>query len=324
MKKLVILIDPSASGFNLGDTIITSAVRQELCSLLNSEEVWPVALHQRLSSLHRRRLKLCDAAIVAGSNMLSLARWPMLREPRWPVSLQDVPVLKARVVLAGVGWSNPSQRTNMLGRWFYKKVLNPAVVHAVRDSYTATRMNELGYANVLNTSCPTLWGLADEHCKQIPQGKAREVVTTLTDYSPDRTLDRELLENLKRSYRRVWFWPQGSLDARYLKELGFDDISPIDASIAAFDKLLTTSDSLDYVGTRLHGGIRALQKGRRTLIVNVDHRASTIATDTGLRVCERSAVTSLSEMVEESWPTELRLPWDAIVRWRRGVQGALA
>jgi hypothetical protein len=41
---------------------------------------------------------------------------------------------------------------------------------------------------------------------------------------------------------------------------------------------------VDFVGARLHGGIRALQRGRRTLTIALDNRAREIAGDTGMPV----------------------------------------
>ncbi len=48
-----------------------------------------------------------------------------------------------------------------------------------------------------------------------------------------------------------------------------------------YDEILEQAD-LDYVGTRLHAGIRALRKGR----------------------------------LHGTWKTEIRMPWEAIETWK--------
>ena len=44
-------------------------------------------------------------------------------------------------------------------------------------------------------------------------------------------------------------------------------------TLEAFDNLLESEIDLDYIGTRLHAGIRAIQKKRRSIIIGVDNRA---------------------------------------------------
>lgn len=56
-----------------------------------------------------------------------------------------------------------------------------------------------------------------------------------------------------------------------------------------FDTVLANED-IDFVGTRLHGGIRALQKKKRSLIIAVDNRAIELGADTGLPVIDRSCL----------------------------------
>lgn len=60
---------------------------------------------------------------------------------------------------------------------------------------------------------------------------------------------------------------------------------------------------VDYVGTRLHGGIRALQKNVRTLIIGVDNRAIEKKKDFNLPVVER-------EMIVDQLEIEINRPYD--------------
>ena len=49
------------------------------------------------------------------------------------------------------------------------------------------------------------------------------------------------------------------------------------SSVDAETDALIQDTECDYIGTRLHGGIRALQHGRRSLILSVDNRAVVLA-----------------------------------------------
>ena len=50
------------------------------------------------------------------------------------------------------------------------------------------------------------------------------------------------------------------------------------------------SENIDYVGTRLHAGIRALQHKKRTIIIGIDNRAIEKAKDFNLTVIDRKNI----------------------------------
>ena len=64
---------------------------------------------------------------------------------------------------------------------------------------------------------------------------------------------------------------------------------------------------MDFVGTRLHGGIRALQKGHRTLIIGIDNRAIEINRDTGLPVLNSEEMNRLPDIIEARYDTKIDL-----------------
>ena len=79
-------------------------------------------------------------------------------------------------------------------------------------------------------------------------------------------------------------------------------------------------DDLDYVGTRLHAGIRALSKGHRSLVISIDNRAECIGADTGLPVLRREDVMiALAEKVHSQIRAEIRMPWENIQKFRESV-----
>jgi hypothetical protein len=86
-------------------------------------------------------------------------------------------------------------------------------------------------------------------------------------------------------------------------------------SVAEYSALLD-SEPVDVVGSRLHGGIRALQRGRRAQIMAIDNRAREIARDTGLSVLERDDLAGLRRWIENPAPLRLELPRQAIAEWR--------
>jgi len=115
-------------------------------------------------------------------------------------------------------------------------------------------------------------------------------------------------------YDSLVFWPQGSRDARYCSILA-SDIEQLPAGLPALDKALSDSCT-DFLGTRLHAGIRALQHGRRATIVAIDNRAQEIARDTNLPVIQRSLPAAARDLVLQQRSLRLTLPREEIERWR--------
>ena len=100
-----------------------------------------------------------------------------------------------------------------------------------------------------------------------------------------------------------------------LKEV-FPDLVLLGPTLAAYDAALAAGD-VDFVGNRLHGGIRALQHTRRALILSVDNRATEIARDTGLPVMSLTeGMEALRARIRQPDPIEITLPHDAIADWR--------
>ena len=60
---------------------------------------------------------------------------------------------------------------------------------------------------------------------------------------------------------------------------------------------MDSDKELDYVGTRLHAGVRAMQKGRRSIILSIDNRAREMGKDYNLNVIERNDIYKLEEYI---------------------------
>ena len=88
----------------------------------------------------------------------------------------------------------------------------------------------------------------------------------------------------------------------------------IPSTLDAFDAALDQEDT-DYVGTRLHGGIRALQHGRRSLIIAIDNRAREMHKDFNIPVLERDEIEKLEDWICGESTTDIRIPIDEIERF---------
>jgi polysaccharide pyruvyl transferase WcaK-like protein len=313
--KSIALFDTSIATLNLGDRIIIDSVLEELQGLFLQDFVQTIPTHLPLDRNARRIASNSSFTIVGGTNLLTSH---MNNYRQWKVTLWDA-VFLSTVVLMGVGWWQYQAHADLYTRMLLKRILHSTMYHSVRDRYTAQQLDAAGIDNVLVTGCPTMWGLSEEHCFSIPRDKGNAVVTTITDYTRDHQADRKQLEYLLNNYTQVFIWQQGSQDLSYLKELSLNhpSLTMIPSNVAAYNKLLSSHENIDYVGSRLHAGIRALQYGRRSIIIGIDNRATEMHKDFGLPVVARGDIETLQQMIETPFTTALNMPWEAINTWKQ-------
>ena len=196
-----------------------------------------------------------------------------------------------------------------------KTALSGRYIHSVRDEYTKKQLELAGIRNVVNTGCPTMWRLTPALLSGIPTRKADVALCTVTDYNRDPATDAQFLSTVKRLYRKVIIWPQGSKDIEYLSELRVDaEILP--HSFDAFLEFLNSDVHFDYIGTRLHAGIRCLNARKRSIVIMVDNRAREISRDTGLACVARGDIPALEQWIRCPRPVELKLNTEAIAMWK--------
>ncbi|MFC3199656.1 polysaccharide pyruvyl transferase family protein [Parapedobacter deserti] len=307
-----IIFDTSIGTTNLGDHIIMDSVYRIADELFIDDFVINVPTHFSIHPKDLPKLRKYDMGIVGGTNLL---KNDTLRSSQWKVGVKDLMVLHHKAVLLGVGWWQYQEKpVSVYSRMMYKGLLSQKYLHAVRDNYTLQKLNEMGIRNVINTGCPTVWELDEPHCSQINPAKRDIVVTTITDYMRDADNDRRMLEILKKNYREVHVWIQGLKDRTYIESLA-PDIHYIAPKLSAFDAFLE-KHPCEYVGTRLHAGIRALQKKRRAIIIGIDNRALEMRNDIGLNVLERQRIELLEEKIHEEMSVRLYLNDEAIQRWK--------
>ncbi|MGR5413686.1 polysaccharide pyruvyl transferase family protein [Vibrio astriarenae] len=312
MYNSISLYDPSISTKNVGDEIISESVQRELA------EIFPFAQFLKFSSHSTRSLEMvkransADISIVGGSNLLSPR---MLRYRQMKINVFDL-IYTNNLVLLGPGWQCYQNNVDLLAKYFYLNKFDKSVIHSVRDEYTVQRLKSIGFDNVINTGCPTMWKLTEEHCRKIKKTKSSSVVFTLTDYSKDHVNDKLLFEILERNYENVYFWPQGLKDTDYAKEIGiYSRVKIIPPRLADYSDFLD-SNECDYIGTRLHGGIKALQKSRRTIIIGIDNRAMEKKKDFNINVVERDNILDIEKVINSEFETDIKLNVENINKFK--------
>lgn len=306
-----VILNTSINSDNLGDDIIMENCSQQLLKTSLPALLYQVPTHSLPSETEKLLLRRASFKILCGTNILS---GRMRSYGLWKMD-QDVSLYK-NTVLMGVGFDKDNSVPDAYTKQLFHTILSETYIHSVRDSNAEKQLKAIGIHNVINTACPTMWDLTEEHCKNIPQSKASEVVTTITDYKKDYYRDKRMLEILLDNYQTVYFWIQGSGDFAYLDRLQMTDkVQLIPATLAAYEQLLQNS-TVDYVGTRLHSGIEALRYKHRSLIISIDNRAKCIAEDTDLPVLMREDIDGyLAEKIQSKWETKIRLPEENIRKW---------
>lgn len=320
MKKVLIL-DTSIATQNIGDEIINDSIRMNWAELYDKNYICRYPTHtppyawwqQLIVSRKFNLLAKSDYKFLCGTNALYTNMMRPL--PQWNIFPWNASFFKDTILL-GVGSGVNSKHVNMYTKHLYKKVLSKKFIHSTRDEYTKYMLENLGY-RAINTGCPTLWGFTDDFCRKIPTTKSSKVLFTLTSYQPDIVNDKLMVDTLRNNYEELFFWPQTPTDLDYLCELGNFDVMIVTPNLCAYDKILNNND-IDYIGNRLHGGIRALQHGCRSLIVAIDYRAVNMSKHYGLPIIERENIRSkLDSFINSSNETKIvGLDFEVIEKWK--------
>jgi hypothetical protein len=272
--------------------------------------------HDFLGQVSRNLIRQSKISIVGGTNILDSHAFSS--NALWKLRLVDACALRS-VLLLGVGWRGYAGPAGRITRAVLRRVLSPAMQHSVRDSYTAGKLAQV-IPNVSNTACMTMWTLTPDWCAALPRKRAAAAVTTLTFYNPDRVADTALLRLLVAKYSRVFFWPQQFEDQAYVESLGVPGVTSLRPNLRSYNAFLNSED-VDFIGTRLHGGIRAMQKGHRALIIGIDNRATEINRDTNLPVVQRQDLAAVEAWIDDGRATEITLPMPAIRAWKAQLAG---
>lgn len=312
-NDILVLFDASLHSQNMGDGIIQQYCGTVIGELLTDKTTISVPTHV-LPSMHE--LKIISESgkkIVCGTNLLTShyedhSNWTM------PKNLYGY----NEIITMGVGWDCYCDEISPVSKYVYKMIFSKTGLHSVRDSYTEKKFHQMGIHNVVNTGCPTLWRLSKNHCAAIPTHKAKNVVTTITDYNRSIKHDCKMLKILLEEYEKVFVWIQGAEDFEYLKQLiPIEKVDIIPNSIEKYTKVLR-EEEVDYVGTRLHAGIHALNQGVRSLVIAIDNRAIELGRDVNLPILMREDIENeLATRINAPIITKIVLPMENIVLWKR-------
>ena len=318
--KRIICFDTSIATSNMGDYIIAESCDRELKKLLSGNFVMRFPTHTPVSHFYQdfrkfgggRYRDYADYKFVYGTNLLNCNMFTPT--PTWNVNIFNLRMVKG-VICLGVGMGSDSIKPNGYTKLLLKNILNPNAIHSARDEKTAEFLKSMGL-RALNTGCTTTWELTNEFCSTIPKTKGKNVVFTLTDYKRDYSADRSMIEILRRNYEKLYFWVQGVEDYNYLEQLGENkNVIIVGSSLAEYENILKQQD-IDYVGTRLHAGIKAIQLKRRSIIIEVDNRATDMKNSINLNTVKREKIISLEEMINSKFATQLEINTDSILAWK--------
>lgn len=305
----IILFDTSQNTKNMGDQIIMENCLLQLEDTINYHNAKHISTHTipEIDEIFDGKTK-----ILCGTNILSckMRTYKLWKLPRKIDLYYDI-------ILLGIGFDSYNDKPDLYTKLFMKYILSREGLHSVRDSFSERCLRKMGIKNVINTCCPTMWNLTPEHCATIPKQMSKNVVCTVTDYCQDIEYDKAMIKILLECYHTVYLWLQGDKDLDYIRILGVEKkVILIQNTLEAYDEVLSIDD-LDYIGTRLHAGIRALSKGHRSIIISIDNRAECIATDTGLPVVARKNVpTELRKRITSDFVTKISLPIENIEKWK--------
>ncbi|XZF76229.1 polysaccharide pyruvyl transferase family protein [Bacillus sp. AL-1R] len=314
----VLLLDTSVGSANKGDDIIMKCVRHHLFEIIKEHYVYTLPTH--VSPFHwyqvaRNSFRVQDFSkakfkFVGGSNLLTTNMFTHF--PQWNINLFNYGPL-AGSVLVGVG-AGKGDKINRYTRLLYKKVLSHEFIHSVRDERTKKMLEEIGL-KAINTGCATLWSLTPEFCSEIPKQKSESVVFTLT-YDPNGPLkeDQFLIDILVKNYKNVHFWVQGDQDLKYFRNFNnIEKIHVLPPILDEFDRILNTD--IDYVGTRLHGGIFAMRHKKRSIIIAIDERARGMSETYKINSIDRNNLEGLESMINSEFSTEVNVDFNKVNDW---------
>lgn len=316
--KRILLFEPSIATLNLGDHIIVESIKRELGFLLRdafvveqSTQTPIMHFYQRTDERYQQEAQ-ADYKFVCGSNLF----WDNMLHPmpQWNINAFNCQSA-ADSILVGVGSSTRMTGVNRYTQHLYKKVLSKNYIHSARDEATKQHIESLGL-KAMNTGCATMWSLNEEHCSRIPTKKGDRVVFTLTEYLKDVSKDRELIDILERNYEALYFWPQGYSDWEYLQELkGNTNIHVLAPNLDSMRSLLREGN-VDFVGTRLHGGIFAMQNFVRTMILVIDNRAGDMKNSYNIPAVARADTMAVENLIRSQWNTSVNIHEDRIRLWK--------
>jgi len=168
-----------------------------------------------------------------------------------------------------------------------------------------------------------LWQLDGLKEAALPKPQNKAVLTALSVWRKDPELDKKFIGFLNDHYEEVYIYPQGRKDSAYIKELDVEG-TVLEYSYEAFESFFKEHPEAEYLGLRLHAGIRCLQRGMRSLIVEVDNRAREISKDTNLPTVKRDDFEAMENWIANGSDYLIRLDRAAMDQFLNQFPGIAA
>lgn len=315
----IVLFDPGIRSLNKGDEIIMRSAEAALSDILADNYVIKCATHAPAVTFYQNtrlnpRMKVYQNArykFICGSNLM----WKNMFKPRPVFNVNWFNCMPYEgSILLGVGVGQAKDKLNGYTKRLYSKILSDQWIHSVRDARAEQFVKDLGF-QALNTGCPTMWKFTPEFCAGMPTRKSDAVIFTLTDYGRAHEADQKLIDILLANYKEVYFWIQGVYDKEYLETFQHtEQIRIVPPTIERFDEILGRDD-IEYVGTRLHAGMFAMQHQKRTVILAIDNRVRDMKLTYDLNVLERGQIDQLNRYINSEIKTNLKINFKNIRKW---------
>lgn len=318
-----IIFDTAICTSNLGDEIILDAICRNMKEVFDNNFMLRLSTHSSNFSFmqmmrNNKKINYClnaEYKFVCGTNLISQKRVGKINT-QWQIHPYEIPIFR-NSILVGAGTTDGSEKVDFYAKYLYKKVLSDKYMHSVRDELTKRVIESLGF-KAINTGCPTLWELTPEHCREIKRSKSENCIITVSGYADqkDASADQVFVDIVKKNYNKIYAWIQTTEDEKYLYSLkGTENIEKI-YSLSKYREILRNGN-VDYIGTRLHGGVFAMQNKVRSVVISIDHRAEGFHEKNNIPIIRRKNVEiNLEKMIYSDFETKIINDYDAINKFK--------
>jgi hypothetical protein len=310
----IVLLDPSIRdnnlpSYNLGDIIIYESVKKFLDEKYPDAEIIRISSHQKILDAQKKLIKNADMSFVGGSNILTSNILTFDRMvPSKKRFFHFFPGFR-NIITIGVGWSKYDQIPSFHTKVYYRNILSKENFHS------------MGLNKVINTGCPTIWSLQNRLPLNFDHSY-KTTLFTLTDYCRDEDNDNKLIEIiLKNTDGKYYFFQQGPRDREYLESLSSYKKNAAMFELLPYDYQIFTNfvnnTRFNFIGTRLHSGIKCMQSNNPALIIGVDNRAIEMHKDFKLPVVKRGEHEKVLKWIggDMIFLEPLNIDKDAIQNW---------
>lgn len=286
MRKNFLWITPEPGTINQGDIIISRA----LCDILSIDESWiRISMHQYHPRYISGLFHEAEAAFLMGTNCLPAAwylPWKIQIKLFSLQTLYALPSYRHKLVSVGCGLTSPALnryglRSISISSLFVKTFFSPEFIHSTRDSDSESFLTRHGL-KAINTGCPTMWNLPNTlSCAD----DIETIVVSVTDYRINFDRDAKWLIPVLQMNKRLALFVQGPEDLAYFTNLLAYFERRYSVAKPAFDAIYSltclqeflSGNSVVHVGTRLHLSAYFWNNSRKSLLVSIDNRASSIS-----------------------------------------------